>query len=140
GARDYFGGGGRLVSTGLSLVPVCVLFGWRGVQALALAGAPGSTPKSHTYKFICFLSSISTRAYSPGTRSSAGVTFIHSPIGVLLVLIQFSFWLTLPYTAIFRLPTIRLSFLGNMRIMRYQQGSCSDRFMDMIAVEYTITM
>src|SRR5207249_2568747 len=96
GARDYFGVGGRFVSTGLSLVPVCVLLGWRGVQALELAGAPGSTPKSHTYKFICFLSSISTRAYSPGVSGSAGVTFTHSPMGALLVLIQFSFWLTLP--------------------------------------------
>src|SRR5262249_37069678 len=89
--KDYFG----LFSNpgGLSSCP-CT--GRLAVQALGLAGAEGSTPKSQTYRLIWPFSSSSTTAYSPAVSGSSGVSLIHSPTGVAVVLTQFSFWVTLP--------------------------------------------
>src|SRR6476660_3829905 len=68
-----------------------------GFQDMALAGADGFTPKSHTNRFIPSLPSISATAYSPGARALVGVTFTHPPVNFSVVLgTNFWFWLTLP--------------------------------------------
>src|SRR4051794_36158631 len=67
------------VRTGLSWVPVLFSLIGSGVQVPGFCGAVGFTPKSQTYKFISLGLSISTRAYSPGPRGSAGVTLTQSP-------------------------------------------------------------
>src|SRR5262249_53679211 len=110
----YFG---LFSSTGLWFVPVALLSGWRGVHALGFIGALGSTPKSQTKRLICFFSSSSTTAYSPGGRGSEGVILTQSPSGALVTGIHASFWLTLPYTATLSLPTMRTPFFDSTRTM-----------------------
>src|SRR5215471_4924247 len=89
--KDYFG---RFSNPGD--LSSCPCTGRLAVQALGLAGAEGSTPKSQTYRLIWPFSSSSTTAYSPAVSGSSGVSLIHSPTGVAVVLTQFSFWVTLP--------------------------------------------
>src|SRR6185312_15747595 len=80
--------GGLFSSAGpLSALP---LSGCRGSHAPAFCGADGFTPKSQTNKLICFLSSNSTTAYSPGGRGCEGVSLTQSPNAEVVTGIQLS--------------------------------------------------
>src|SRR5882724_379757 len=90
----YFG---RFVNAGVLSAAGSGLAGTSGIVTCIFAGAVGFTPKSHTYKFMPSLPSISATAYSPGGSGSLGVTFTHPPVNLSAVVgIKFCSWLTLP--------------------------------------------